>query len=277
MKTIVTHLSPDIDAIGAVWLLRKYLPHWNNAIISYVPTGKTLNNKQPDSDPEVIHVDTGYGKFDHHDTDEYTCAARLVFDFLKSNNHIHKKDIEPLDRLIEMITYTDHFHEVYFPNPQDDYYLMFAKDLIHHFKAVSKSDEALLDFGYSVLESCLYGVRQKLRAENDIETGFIFKSFYGKSIGLYCGNSQALTLAQKKGFMLVIQKNPEKGFVKIKLHPKSKKNLKNIFEKLQIEDTNATWIYHPSGKMILNGSAHNPHVTPSHLSLDTIIKIVRKS
>ena len=90
-----------------------------------------------------------------------------------------------------MITYTDHFHEVYFPNAEADYYLMFAKDLIHHYKAVSKNDEEVLSFGFSVLDSSLYGMRQKLRAEVDIENGYIFKSMFGRSIGLNCGNSQA--------------------------------------------------------------------------------------
>ena len=277
MKTVVTHLSPDLDAICAVWLIKKYLKGWEDASVDFVPTGSTLNGQKADSDSNIIHVDTGYGKFDHHDTPDYISASRLVFDDLKKKKQISQQDLESVDRLVEIVTFSDHFQQVFFPNPDDDYYLMFASDLIHHFKSFSKTDSDLLSFGNNILEATLYGIKQKIRAENDIDDGYVFKSSYGQSIGLYCGNSQALVLAQKRGYMLVIQRNPTRHFVKIKLHPGAKKNLKKVYEKLLKKDARATWIYHPSGKMIINGSAHNPHVIASKLSLDELVNIVKST
>src|SRR3989344_2795211 len=227
MKTVVTHLSPDLDAICAVWLIKKYLKGWEDASVDCVPTGSTLNGQKVDSDDDIIHVDTGYGKFDHHDTSDYVCAARLVFDDLKKKKQISRHDLESVDRLVEIVTFSDHFQQVFFPNP-------------------------------------------------DIDEGYVFKSSYGRSIGLNCGNSQSMVLAQKRGYMLVIQKNPSRHFVKIKLHPSAKKNLKKVYGKLLKKDARAMWIYHPSGKMIINGSAHNPHVIASKLSLDSLVDIVKK-
>ncbi len=274
VRTIVTHLSPDLDAICAVWLLKKYLRGFDTAEVVLLPAGSTYEDKPVDSDPNVIHVDSGYGQFDHHDTSDYTSAARKVLEYLKSKKALHVRDIEPLDRLVEMVTYSDHFKEIFFPRPEEDYYLLFGKDLIHHYKAVSNSDNDVIEFGINILEATLYGVRQKIRAETDIEDGYIFKSSYGNSLGLYCGNSQALVLAQKKGYLLVIQKNPSRHFVKIKLHPKSKKNLKKVHDLLIKKDPTSTWIYHSSGKMIISGSAYNPNVVTTNLTLDALVKIV---
>jgi len=40
-KTIVTHLSPDLDAIGAIWLLKKFASEFADAKVEFVPIGKT--------------------------------------------------------------------------------------------------------------------------------------------------------------------------------------------------------------------------------------------
>jgi len=275
MKTIVTHLSPDLDAICAVWLIRKYLKGWDEADVVFVPAGSTLDRQQVDSDPSIIHVDTGNGQFDHHDSSEYMSAGRQVFDYLKFKQSIPRRDTDAVERVVEIVTFSDHFRDVFFVQPEEDYYLMFAKDLVHHYKAVARDDLEVISFGTNILNASLYGMKQKIRAEVDIEDGYVFKSIFGSGIALNCGNSQALVLAQKRGYMLVIQRNPQQHFVKIKLHPKSKKNLKKVHEYLEKKDSQATWIYHPSGKMIINGSAHNPNVVATKLSLDDLVTSVK--
>lgn len=44
MRIIVTHSSPDIDAIMAVWLIKRFLPGWEEAEIQFVPAGERLGN-----------------------------------------------------------------------------------------------------------------------------------------------------------------------------------------------------------------------------------------
>ena len=87
MKIIVTHINPDQDAISSVWLVKRFFPGWDKAEVKFVPAGKTLNSNSPDNDPEIIHVDTGLGKFDHHTTgDKTVCAAVKVLVEIKEKN-----------------------------------------------------------------------------------------------------------------------------------------------------------------------------------------------
>jgi len=111
MNTIVTHIGPDLDAITSIWLIKNFLPGWDEAGLAFVPAGKTLNNMDPDSNPEIIHCDTGFGKFDHHQTDEDTCASLLIYEYLANSR---KKDLALL-RLVNVVNDIDHFREVNFP------------------------------------------------------------------------------------------------------------------------------------------------------------------
>ncbi len=86
-KLIVTHMSPDLDAISSSWLIKRYLPEWESADHDFVPAGQTLNGMQPDSDPNVIHVDTGLGRFDHHQLSEKSSATKRVFDYLTESGY----------------------------------------------------------------------------------------------------------------------------------------------------------------------------------------------
>ena len=113
MKTIVTHIGPDLDAITSIWLAKTFLPAWEEASLAFVPAGATLEGKPPDDNPEILHVDTGFGTFDHHQTDADTCAAKLVLEYLLEQNEIKKSLQEPLLRMIEVVKDFDHFREIY--------------------------------------------------------------------------------------------------------------------------------------------------------------------
>ena len=95
MKTIVTHFAPDLDGITSIWLLKTFLPEWKEAAIAFVPAGKTLQDTPVDSDLEVVHVDTGFGKFDHHQSNEDTCAALLVYESLGKKDEALEKSEKP--------------------------------------------------------------------------------------------------------------------------------------------------------------------------------------
>ena len=89
MKIIVTHNSPDWDAIASIWLIKKFLPGWHEIEIKFVPAGERLNSSkltepiEEIGENEVIHVDTGLGALDHHQTeDENMSAASLTLDFI---------------------------------------------------------------------------------------------------------------------------------------------------------------------------------------------------
>ena len=275
MKTIVTHLSPDLDAIASVWLIKKYLPNWNDAEVKFVPSGTTLDNQSPDSDKDVIHVDTGLGKFDHHQTNDYTSATKLVYKYLMGRDYIDEKEIKPLEKIIEYVNSTDHFAEVFYSDPEADRYDFMIRQLVDGLKVINHDEAKLMEIIFLLLESALIVFKNKVNAEEEINRGFVFKSYLGRSLALESKNEEAVKLALKKGFTLVIRRHPEVGFTRIKTIPEKKYSLRPIYEKILEVDKKGSWFFHISGHMLLNGSSGNPKLIPTTLSINKIIEIVK--
>jgi len=275
MKTIVTHLSPDLDAIASVWLIKKYLPNWNDAQVKFVPSGTTLDNQSPDSDKDVIHVDTGLGKFDHHQTNDYTSATKLVYKYLMGRDYIDEKEIKPLEKIIEYVNSTDHFAEVFYSDPEADRYDFMVRQLVDGLKVINRDEAKLMEIIFLLLESALIVFKNKVNAEEEINRGFVFKSYLGRSLAIESKNEEAVKLALKKGFTLVIRRHPEVGFTRIKTIPDKKYNLRPIYEKILEVDKKGSWFFHISGHMLLNGSSGNPKLIPTTLSINKIIEIVK--
>lgn len=276
MKIIVTHLSPDLDAITSCWLVKKFLPGWQNALIKFVPAGSTLDKKNPDENPDIIHVDTGMGRFDHHQTQENTCAAVLVYEYLRKKKLFKKNYQEALRRLVNQVNFFDHFGEIKLKNPEKDVYNLLIPLIIESgLKNIFKDDEELTYYIFSILDGLLNIFLKKIQAEKDIENGYIFHSKWGKTLVLSSKNEESLKLALKKGFKLVARKDPEKGNIRIKTPPYRKYNLKNLYEKIIKIDKKENWFFHASGNMLLNGSSKNPNLAPSKITLKQLIDIIK--
>ncbi len=275
MKTIVTHFSVDLDAVTACWLVKKFIPGWSKADIVFVHAGSTLNKLPPDGDPNIIHVDTGFGAFDHHQCDDNTCAAKLVFEHLVRKKYINNKLIVPLERLIAFVNDIDHFAEVNFPDAIADRYDFLFSHIIESLKVTFRDDKKILEVCFAILDAILLSFKNKVRAEEDIKKGYLFKSKWGKSIAMETGSEEALKLALKMGYDLVIRKNPNNGSLRIKTLPKKILDLTPLYTKIKEVDKKATWFLHASKNMLLNGSAKNPSLIPSSLSLEKLIAIVK--
>ncbi len=276
MKIIVSHLSPDIDSITSIWLIKKFYPGWQNAQLKFVNAGQTLNNQPPDDNPDIIHVDTGCGKFDHHQTKDYTSATEKVFNFLLKNNFINNKYLPALKRMIKQINDFDHFAEVNFPQSTADYFEFLISQIIDGgLKSVYKNDEEIVKAVLPFLDGVFQVFIKKIKAETDIKNGYIFQSYWGKSIVIQSKNEEAVKFAIKSGYQLVARKDSEKKGIRIKINPNSKKTLKKLYQKIINIDKKATWFYHISGKMLLNFSSKNPNFLPSKLSLKELIEIIK--
>jgi len=272
----VTHTWPDLDAIASTWLIKKYLPGWKNAELHFVPAGKTLKNKPPDQDPNIIHTDTGRGKFDHHQISEKTSAAKRVFQYLSEKKHIPANQRKPLQRLVEIITIIDNFGEVNFPDPTSDVYDLSLHQLIEGLKIKYNSDLETTLTGYDLLEASLNILRKKVLAEKEIKKGLIFNCSQGKALALISSNEESAKLALKSGFQLVVRKDKNREFLKIKAHPNSNIDLTSTYQLLKKIDPKALWFLHQSKKILLNGSAKNPDFVPTKLSLQKIIEVLKK-
>lgn len=277
MKTIVTHISPDLDAICSCWLIKRFLPGWSEAETKFVPAGSTLDNKNPDKNPNIIHVDTGMGRFDHHQIeDKNICAATLVFNYLKKNKFLKKNQQQALERLVNTVNIFDHFGEINFPNPDNDYYELLLPSIIDSgLKNILKTDINLLNHIFPILDSLLNIFIKKIQAEEDIKKGYVFQSKWGKTLALVSKNEDSLKLVLKKGFKLVVRKDPIKGNIRIKTPPEKKYHLKSLYKKIITIDKKGTWFLHISGNMLLNGSSKNPIFTPSPLTINQVIDIIK--
>lgn len=278
MKTIVTHINPDQDAVSSVWLVKRFFPGWDKAEVKFVPAGKTLNGNPPDSDPLIIHVDTGLGKFDHHATgDKTVCAAVKVLGEIKDKNYVKDKiETEALERMAEIIRSVDHAEERSWPEPMSDRWEFILEMILDGLKTGygRMQNQELVDFGMTALDGILEAMKEKIKAGTEIEGGVKFTCKWGRSIGVETGSDMVHRLAERMGFSVVAVKDPKRGNVRIYGHPDSQVDLSGIYEAVTAGDRNADWFLHASKKLLLNGSRANPAMRPTKLSLGEIIKIL---
>lgn len=279
MFTVVTHNTPDLDAITAVWLIKRFLPNWQDTQVKFVPAGQTLEGAIVDSDPHTLHVDTGFGLLDHHQTDDFTCASKKVYAYLLE--HVSRdgswKD-EALERMCEVVNFFDHFREANLPDAGADYHMFSAVGIIDGLKVhFSDEDHKLLEFGFIMLGGLYKLFQERLWAEEILDTaGVRFDSKWGKAIAFETLNDAVLKLAQKTGYVVAVRKDPKKGYVRIKGLPNTKVDFSASYKKLQRMDPQASWFLHASKKMLLNGTTKNPDMKPTTLSLEDIINVLRQ-
>lgn len=279
MMTIVTHHTPDQDAITSVWLLKRFLPNWQDAQVAFVPAGKTLNNDVVDSDKHILHVDTGFGMLDHHQTSEFTCAAKKTYEYLqKEVSHGQTWENEALARMVEVVNFYDHFKEVTFPDANADYHLFEAANIIDGFKSMFPEDnDTIVEHGMVLLDAVYKQMQEKVWAEEIIESdGQTFESEWGKAIGFETLNDAVLKIAQKMGYAVVVRKDPNKGYIRIKGKPETRVDFTKAYETLLQKDPEATWYLHSSKKILLNGTTKNPDMRPTKLTLSEIIEVLKK-
>jgi hypothetical protein len=299
MKIVVTHMSPDWDAIGSAWLIRKYLPGWENAEVKFVPAGQRIKEQRAESkdhtDPiekigedEVIHVDTGLGPLDHHQTyDTTVSAASLAWDYVrgeieKAGNKLTPEHVKAVSRIVAIIVDTDHFGEVYWKDAAADYHEFSLLGLLEGYKLLKQgNDMSYLNFGIECLDALLHTFENRIWAEREIsEKGVEFETKFGKGMGFETLNDTVLKLAQKMGYVIVVRKDPRKGYVRIKTLPATEKrkgvDLTLAYEQLKKIDPDATWFLHVSKKMLLNGTPKNPKMRPTKLNLGDIIRVLEK-
>lgn len=315
MKIIVTHLSPDWDAIGSVWLLKKFLAGWQEASVKFVPAGdrlKSLGSKrlaasyeayknkelnvnnytlQPIErygEDEVIHVDTGLGPLDHHETaDTNVSGTSRTWDYVRSEiastgTNLTEVHVEAVSRVVRFIVETDHFKEVFWPEAESDRNEFSILGILEGLKLLKPDqDDYYVQFGREILDSLFHTFENRIWAEREIkEKGIIFETKAGRGIGFESLNDSVLKLAQKMGYVLVVRKDPRQKYVRIKVRPAENKkrdiDLTLIYEQLSKMDPKATWYLHISKKMLLNGGSKNPNQIPTKLSLQQIIDVLKR-
>lgn len=284
-KLIVTHHAPDLDAITSVWLLKHFdSQHYSDAQVSFVNPGEKITLEEAEEKGqqlhEVTHVDTGLGKFDHHqiaNSSDTICAATLVFDHCASI-HPELKDDQALQIIVKFVTEVDHFKEIYWYQANDTKYNFMIHELIRGLEFFDPhNDDSQLHFGMTCLDSAYATLTQRIKAEKIIEEkGQEFKIKAGKALALDTRNDDTLKMAQKMGYALVIRKDTKLGHIRIKVRPDIDLDLKQLHNKILELDKKGTWFYHASGKMLINGSIKHRNQTPSPLSLEEVVRVIKE-
>lgn len=271
MKTVVTHHSPDLDAITSVWLIRKFLPGWDAAEVKFVPAGQRLG---PDTS-ELIHVDTGLGKLDHHQTrSTQVSAASLTFNYVRKNIGKHK--LQAIERMVRVVVDIDHFKESTWPDALADYQEFSLIGIIEGIRNQFPGEEKfMVEFMSKCLDALLLNFENRIYAEKELKKGVKFNFGKIKGIGFETINDTVLPLSQKAGYKIVLRRDPRKGYVRIKARPDTDIDLTPVYDKLKKLDSQATWFLHVSRKMLLNGTTKNPSMKPTKLSLEKIIEVIK--
>lgn len=285
-KLIVTHHAPDLDAITSVWLLKRFDGQkYATAKVAFVNPGDRITEDEARhlykcQLSEVTHVDTGLGKFDHHQSNKATpdiCASSLVLDYLHQV-HPELKDDLALSEMIKHVLVVDHFGEINWPEAKENRYVFTLHELIrgHEFTDLH-NDDSQLHFGMEALSYAYAAMNQRLKAEEIIQSkGQEFILPEGKCLALETRNDDTLKQAQLKGYILVLRKDPEFGHIRIKVRPDSKLILDKLYQEIKKLDPKSTWFYHGSGKMLLNGSIKHRNQIPSQMSLSQMVKLIKQ-
>lgn len=277
-KLLVTHSSPDLDGIPAIWLFKKFHPEFKNARIAFVPAGNTYNDMPVDSDPDVVHVDTGFGKFDHHQTNDFTCGVKLVYEHLLDEGYV-EKDNEALERMVQVFTELDHAHDVYkWPQPASDRWEFSLHNVLTGWKMLySKQDDKYVEWVIFALEAVYKVMQGKVKAEKEVAQGKKFQTRWGEAVAIFTPNDSVLDAAMKNGYALVVRKDPGKEYIRVTGSNSHDVDLTKAYEMFQKADPQATWFLHASKKLLRNGSTRNPTMRATTLELEEVIKILEKA
>jgi hypothetical protein len=261
--TIVGHLAPDLDCLTAMWIMIRF-GGAAEAKLEFVPAGATLNNLPVDSDVRVVHVDTGGGRFDHHQrANEQLCAAELVRRALAPRD-------AALERMVRQVTAIDNARA---PEGEHGFFnisaliagynLMFPTRPRHVAQAMLPN----LDAWYE------HEMRQ-IRLEAAFERRVEFDTRWGLGIAVESGDGGSSRLAYGRGAVLYAYRDGN-GWMGVAARSRSNVDLSAVYRNLRRVDTGADWYLHPNRRLLLCGTPKAPPRAPSRLSLIELVHVIQ--
>ncbi len=279
MKKVVTHINPDLDAVCSVWLIKRFLPGWEEAEVKFCLAETTFAGQPVDSHPDILHVDVGLGKLDHHQTGEYLSASKLTWDFLKKEREkeatLPPLEEEAVERLVEVVTQIDNARDLTWPEAKDDRYEFYLQNLVEAWRGLSFTDEEVIEEGLKMLDAVLLNLKNKKKAEEELKKAVVFETKWGRGVAAQTGNKHFLSFSEIQGYALALIKDPESGGVRIHARPNSQVDLTLVYNKVKELDPQADWFLHASKKLLLN-EASVKKMRPTKLSLEEIMEIFKK-
>jgi hypothetical protein len=235
------------------------------AELAFVPAGSTLDNMPADLDPHIVHVDTGGGRFDHHQYphDHTLSATELV-------RRAVVPDDSALKRLADHVTRLDHadYHgkDIIFFNINDliaGYNDLFPNRPHHVAQAMLPNFDAWYEHE-----------ARELRLERAFAQRKEFQTRWGLGIAMQSDDGASSKLAYGHGAVLYVYRDG-RGYMGIAAQSRSQVNLQPVYSDLRRVDPQADWFLHPNHRMLLCGTSKSPPQHPSQLSLDELVEVIR--
>lgn len=275
MKQIITHINPDLDAVTSVWLITHFLAGWEGAEIGFVPAKKI---EGVDNQRDVLYVDVGLGKLDHHQTGKMTSAAKLCWHFLlkqRVGQPFDEIEKQALTDLIGIVTKIDNARELAWPEVAKPRFYFYLQSILSNLRSLAKTDEEVMVFGLESLDAILVGIKSRITAERELAEGMEFQLSSGlKGVAINSSNERALWEGEVQGYAVVVRKDPQSGGVRIYCRWDNDIDLTKVYNIVTKLDPESEWFLHASKKLLLNESHVNPGMMPTKLSLEEIIKIL---
>jgi len=260
---LVGHLAPDLDCLTAMWVLMRFGPQ-KDATLAFVPAGQTLAAGPVDQDPQIIHVDTGGGRFDHHQSAAASLsAAELV------RRAVAPKD-EVLRRMIGEVTRLDNAEQ------RASTSLFFqVNDLIAGYNALFPTEpQRVAQAMLPNFDAWYAQASRQLRLEQAFAQRLEFQTCWGLGIAMQSEDGASSRLAYGKGAVLFVYRDG-RGYMGIAAQRQSKVNLQPVYAQLKQLDPTADWYLHPNQRLLLCGSAKAPPRQPSLLSLAELVNLLQ--
>ena len=177
--------------------------------------------------------------------------------------------------MVDFASEVDNARDLKWPEANTVRYDFYLQGIIAGIRGMAGSDEETMDYGMKGLDAILHNLKNRIRAEKEIKEGTEFETPWGKALAIKTGNESVLWEGEKKGYCLVIKKDPETGGVRIYSRWDNRVDLTKAYRQFKKKNPEADWFLHASKKLLLN-QATSKKMKPTKLSLEEIIKVLKK-
>ena len=261
--TIVGHFAPDLDCLTAIWILMRF-GGAANADLQFVPAGATLGQPPPDANPQIMHVDTGGGRYDHHQrASRDLCAAELV------RRAIAPRDVA-LERLVRQVCQIDNATA-----PPGDHGFFNITALIAGYNLLYPNHPHHVAYAMLPnLDAWYEHEARQIRLEIAFARRIEFQTSWGLGIAMESEDGGSSRLAYRHGAVLFAYRDGH-GWMGIAAQSRSSVNLSEVYADLQRIDGEADWYLHPSKRLLLCGTAKSPPRSASRLTLADLVRVIQ--
>lgn len=201
---IVTHVSPDFDAITYLWLLKRFVPKFKDAEIKLMPFGQSDQDVLEKADSvgdmgSVYHPATW--RFDHHhlpgSQSTNTCAAKMLWEYLL----FLEVDVAYLEPLINVI----YMGDLTITDPIGIHSILWGAGLNKNLLTGQRlSDMEMIAVGFQLLDRVDAWLKHKVEKQAELDEKVIWKSDDGLIWAIRHGSASLNFAAYEAGARIVV-------------------------------------------------------------------------